>query len=281
MDVRDDSCGTDERAEEERYETMLTYTNRQTHNRSPSLIILDVSNMSGFDYVEIPSHAKRLDSVLPTSREHEATRPAPKVTTSLPHPESILDSPISSPTAQATSPSRSVFGNLPGLLLASTLQLSANVPPGNMRNNVNLMSTRDPLSVPITTAHFRRFVARVGPVFWFQDRVEEIVMWRKGWKVTGAWMAGYAFICEWSVANTNYSAFSRLHTGYFPRLILLLPHAIILGILLATHPSHRSPDPETVDVSPQLQPPPRAAAREGSADWLSNIQAIQNLMGIL
>lgn len=73
--------------------------------------------------------------------------------------------------------------------------------------------------------------------------------------------------------------FNRL--GYFPRLVLLLPHVIILGILLATHPSRRTQDPQA-SLSPYVVlPPPRANAREGSAEWLANIQAIQNLMGAL
>jgi hypothetical protein len=57
------------------------------------------------------------------------------------------------------------------------------------------MSTKDPLSLPTTTTNFRRFVGKCGPVFWFQDRVEEIFTWKKGWKVTTAWMAAYSFLC--------------------------------------------------------------------------------------
>ena len=57
------------------------------------------------------------------------------------------------------------------------------------------MSTKDPLSVPILTVNFRRFVSCVGPVFWLQDRIEEIVVWKKGWKVTCAWLCAYGFFC--------------------------------------------------------------------------------------
>lgn len=68
-------------------------------------------------------------------------------------------------------------------------------------------------------------------------------------------------------------------TGYFPRLILLVPHVAILGVLLATHPSIRgSGGPE--NSSPKgLQAPPPSQPGEGSVDWLANLQAIQNLMG--
>ena len=60
------------------------------------------------------------------------------------------------------------------------------------------MSTRDPLSIPITTVNFRRFVSKSGPVFWLQDRVEEVVMWRRGNRYTAVWMGVYAFLCALS-----------------------------------------------------------------------------------
>ncbi|KAJ7673126.1 hypothetical protein DFH06DRAFT_1123863 [Mycena polygramma] len=96
-------------------------------------------------------------------------------------------------------------------------------------------------------------IERVGPIFWLQDRIEEIVLWRKGWKLTSTWIAGYAFFC------------------YFPRLLFLLPQMIIIGIILATHP-------ETTLKPP---PAPEAPAESGSVDWQANIQAIQNPMGFI
>lgn len=70
-------------------------------------------------------------------------------------------------------------------------------------------------------------------------------------------------------------------TGYFPRLVLLLPHVIVLSILLATHPSLRSAKPDEDEEMKQVLTPPPAQAGEGSVDWLANVQAIQNLMGVL
>ena len=80
------------------------------------------------------------------------------------------------------------------LLTARNCPLQATNPHNN---DPKLLSTKDPLSIPITTVNFRRFVAKVGPIFWLQDRIEEIVMWRKGWKYTAVWMCAYTFLCEY------------------------------------------------------------------------------------
>ncbi|KAI0059633.1 hypothetical protein BV25DRAFT_1061236 [Artomyces pyxidatus] len=217
---------------------------------------MTTEGMEALSYVEIPTYATRLPGK-PSPKE--TVRPTPKITTAIPHSDSVSESPAMPSSAQLNSPSR-VFGNLPGLLLASSLQIPANAPAANPRTGIQLLSTRDPLSVPITTVNFRRFISKIGPVWWLQDRIEEVLMWRKGWKVTVMWMALYTFIC------------------YFPRLILLLPNVAILAVLLAAHPSRRSADTESLNP-PEVLPPPRANAREGSAEWLANIQGIQNLMG--
>lgn len=73
-----------------------------------------------------------------------------------------------------------------------------------------------------------------------------------------------------------------MFVGQFPRLLLLLPLVMIIGAMLATHPSFsrsltKSDDPKVASVPP----PPPAQSSEGSVDWLANVQAIQNLMGAL
>ncbi|KAL1950427.1 hypothetical protein VTO73DRAFT_5551 [Trametes versicolor] len=168
------------------------------------------------------------------------------------------------PMTQPMSPTKT-GSNLTSMLLTSALQLPTNAPStphtyGAKNGAPRLLSTRDPLSIPITTTNFRKFVAKSGPVFWLQDRIEEIILWKRGWKYTVVWMAAYAFLC------------------YFPRLVFLLPHAVILGVLLATHPAIRKG--ENLDAPPRVtQPMPPTQPAEGSADWLANLQAIQNLMG--
>lgn len=101
-------------------------------------------------------------------------------------------------------------------------------------------------------------MARVGPVFWLQDRVEEVLMWRCGWKYTSIWIASYAFLC------------------YFPRMTLLVPHVVLAAIMLSTHPTPSPSESTSVKNPPApIAPPPS----EGSVDWQANLQAIQNLMG--
>ncbi|KAI0270037.1 integral peroxisomal membrane peroxin-domain-containing protein [Gloeopeniophorella convolvens] len=211
--------------------------------------------MSAFEYVDIPACATLVQS-------EEKPCQAPTVLTSLPHASRFPDDSSSPSTGLPTTPTRSVFGNLPGLLLASSLQIPTGAPAENPRNVTQLMSTRDPLSVPITTVNFRRFISKIGPVFWLQDRVEEIVTWRKGWKVTVMWMSIYAFLC------------------YYPRLLLVLPNIIILAVIISAHPS-RAGTGSIPTITDEVQPPPRANAREGSTEWLANIQGVQNLMGVI
>lgn len=99
-----------------------------------------------------------------------------------------------SPSSKRT-PSASM--NLTQAILTSALSVSSSPAPSSPRKTASkLLSNRDQLSIPITAVNFRRFVSRTGSVFWLQDRIEEIVMWRKGWRVTGAWMGAYAFLCK-------------------------------------------------------------------------------------
>jgi hypothetical protein len=143
-----------------------------------------------------------------------------------------------------------------------------------------LLSSRDPLSVPIMTVNFKRFVSVVGPVFWVQDRVEEILFWKRGWRRTAVWMAAYAFICAWFHVARKFANWR--FAGFFPRLILLFPHIALVSIILATYPYPANPDADPlyfVNSSSSGAPPVDAHAPEGSVPWQANIQAIQNLMG--
>lgn len=73
----------------------------------------------------------------------------------------------------------------------------------------------------------------------------------------------------------------RLLEGYFPRLILLIPHFLVLVVMLATHPSIRNTSNNLLQEDIGIPPPPPEQPGEGSIDWLANVQAIQNVIGAL
>ncbi|KAL4081033.1 integral peroxisomal membrane peroxin-domain-containing protein [Scleroderma citrinum] len=214
--------------------------------------------MATFEYVDVPAEATRLASSLQDTLSH-SVRPADKILTSFPDSSSAADWHVH--LSAASSPTKTALSVIPQLLLSSSIPTSAasiapNAPsvfgitstPKAAQTTHVFLSTRDPLSLPIMTTNFRRFVAKVGPLFWLQDRIEEVILWKKGWKRTAVWLAAYGFICR------------------YPRLILLLPHVLLLGIMLLYHPEPGSP-PVPITVS------------EGTFDWQANIQGIQNLMG--
>ncbi|KAF8994734.1 integral peroxisomal membrane peroxin-domain-containing protein [Cyathus striatus] len=226
-------------------------------------------------------------------------RPLPKISTKLPNPSppstpppirrrttsagaalSLSSSPLYPGSAaipsSLTSPTLSF---LPQLLLSSSLPsgvLSSASSPGKKNGNgiggkLILLSNRDPLSLPIMTSNFKRFVAKVGPVFWLQDRVEEVLFWRRGWRLLGF---------GWLVMRFCVRGFVLLLYGYFPRMILLLPHLILIGIILSTYRYPPPPTPLSPSGSAYTVPPPPPPVASTTEDWQANIQAIQNLMGL-
>jgi hypothetical protein len=82
-----------------------------------------------------------------------------------------------------------------------TTASSTSMPQKSRKKNqsISLLSSKDPISIPILTTNFKRFVSVIGPVFWLQDRVEEIILWKRGWLRTTAWMASYVFLCSFSI----------------------------------------------------------------------------------
>ena len=92
---------------------------------------------------------------------------------------------------------------------------------------------RPPLP-PIITSKFRRFVAKVGPVFWIQERIEGVVLRKKGWKRTTVFLATYGFLCACtSFRSVLVARWMYPCKGYFPRIPLLIPHSLLRGVMLA------------------------------------------------
>ncbi|KAG6879301.1 hypothetical protein C0992_003718 [Termitomyces sp. T32_za158] len=225
--------------------------------------------MASLAYISVPPCATRLQS------PSQSLQRAKKVTTPLPNATSQLSAPSTiTQTQTGMNPSAAAaFSLLPQMLLSSTLP---NTPSSSSpkdkekekdtRKGPQLSTTKEPLSIPITTANLKRFVAKVGPIFWMQDRIEEVILWRRGWRVTGVWMAAYAFFCVFLHLVLPGRELSRaILVGYFPKMVFAIPHLALIGIMLATYP--------------YTKPKPGETSSTDSVNWQGNLQGIQNLMG--
>ena len=224
---------------------------------------------------------------------HNGTHPNPKVTVPVPNP-----SPPASPAGSRTMSSMAppTLSALPQLLLSATLPsvinstvgstvpfastlsgLTTYSPRSKMDQTTPLLSSKDPISLPIMTNSFKRFVNVVGPVFWLQDRIEEIGLWKRGTSWTTCWMVGYTLLCMFTIKNILERTDYR-RTGFYPRLVFLVPHLVLIGAILATYPY---PSDAKIDgLNSSCSDSPHAAPPvEGVPAWQANIQAIQNLMG--
>ena len=269
--------------------------------------------MATLEYIDIPVGATQLRGISDTNNGKKGQvssdiRPATKIMTGLPNPSP--PSPTSSKqrgsllSSSSTNPALSspALSLLPQLLLSSSLPPSSSNPadpssnatqtttglsitPKNSRKNdqsISLLSSRDPISIPTMTTNFKRFVSVIGPVFWLQDRVEEIMLWKRGWLRTTVWMASYAFLCSFQFSHSLLEHLTHLRKlGFYPRLLLLLPQVVMIGIILATYPypptSSSSSNPLFHTADNTL--PSSIPSAEDSIPWQANIQGIQNLMG--
>ncbi|KAL1659847.1 integral peroxisomal membrane peroxin-domain-containing protein [Schizophyllum commune] len=215
--------------------------------------------MPVLDFIDLPPCA----TPLPPSGsqpEKRPARPAHTIRASLPSIDTDVlarERKLSSPASPAKASPSYASTIIPQVLFATLPTSEAGAPQKRDPKSQKLLSKRDPLSIQITTINFKRFIEVVGPVFWLQDRIEEILFWRKGAKVTGVWMAAYAFIC------------------LYPRLLLVLPNIVLIALILL--PSTSAAPNANVKPRPTqpLDTPPTGV------DYQANVQAIQNLMGFV
>ncbi|KAL0240300.1 hypothetical protein I308_106550 [Cryptococcus tetragattii IND107] len=156
----------------------------------------------------------------------------------------------------------SLSSNVSDMLLSSLLPPNLpKLPSGGARGidgggPRQLTTQREALSVPLLSNNFRRFVTRVGPVFWLQDRIEEVLYWRKPvW--TWAWILTWVFISTARVHPPSSTGELSPDKSY-------------------TATATRDESGETVSVP--VVPPKEV---ESGVDYFMNIQAIQNLMGLV
>ncbi|KAF9189576.1 hypothetical protein BGZ51_009471 [Haplosporangium sp. Z 767] len=70
-----------------------------------------------------------------------------------------------------------------------------------------------PLTIQATTINFTRFVHKTTGLFWFQDRIEDIMTWKDPWNTTFV-LVLYCFVC------------------IYPVLLFLLPQSIMAAIMI-------------------------------------------------
>ncbi|KAJ5115163.1 hypothetical protein NUU61_000922 [Penicillium alfredii] len=129
---------------------------------------------------------------------------------------------------------------------------------------------RPAFSLPTMTNNFRRFNARIGVVFLFQNRVERLLSWKKPTH-TLSLLFVYSFIC------------------LDPHLLLVLPVVVLLLFIMVPAFVARHPPPPTTSTSSttpyySYDGPALAPARtirpapETSKDFFRNMRDLQNCM---
>ncbi|KAI9925529.1 hypothetical protein ASPWEDRAFT_41639 [Aspergillus wentii DTO 134E9] len=129
---------------------------------------------------------------------------------------------------------------------------------------------RPAFSLPLMTNNFRRFNARIGIVFSFQNQIERLLSWKKP-SHTVSFLFVYSFIC------------------LDPHLLAILPIAIFLLFVMVPAFLARHPPPPSTSTSsttpyysyegPALAPAKTIEpASETSKDFFRNLRDLQNCM---
>ncbi|ORE12239.1 hypothetical protein BCV71DRAFT_191390 [Rhizopus microsporus] len=124
------------------------------------------------------------------------------------------------------------------------------------------LKKQPPLNPQNTTKNFTRFVARVGPIFSFRDRVMLLLSWEKP---LDTWISLiiYCLMC------------------LYPKLLLFIPQLFLMYLILSNH-SNSKKKKENGSSTPASLPFPFSLFQPGSDDspeYLRNLQNIQNSMG--
>lgn len=125
--------------------------------------------------------------------------------------------------------------------------------------------SKQALSLRTTTTHFFRFVHKTGPVFDISDAIEGILRWQDP-------LATVFVGCLWALICL------------YPALLLFAPSVGICSVLLYNHSRRFPPAPISVDNPYQESrtakaPPSGQPPTEGSVEYFTNLQNIQELMG--
>ncbi|KAB8072739.1 Peroxin/Dysferlin domain-containing protein [Aspergillus leporis] len=151
------------------------------------------------------------------------------------------------------------------------------IPAEDVDNDSVVMGDKRPVdpkrpafSLPLMANNFRRFNARIGIVFSFQNRVERLLTWRKS-SHTFSFLVIYSFVC------------------LDPHLLVIIPIASILLFVmvpafLARHPPPPSTSTSSITPYYSFEGPALAPAKtikpapETSKDFFRNMRDLQNCM---
>lgn len=100
-------------------------------------------------------------------------------------PDSAKDDP-QGPASPA--PGRTSF--LEDAIISAAIRMSL---PGDVSSLPK--NDHPPLTIQATTINFTRFVHKTAGLFWFQDRVEDILTWKDPWNTTFV-LVLYCFVCK-------------------------------------------------------------------------------------
>ncbi|CAG8075242.1 unnamed protein product [Penicillium nalgiovense] len=142
--------------------------------------------------------------------------------------------------------------------------------PDSLGDKAFASSTKPAFSLPVMANNFRRFNARIGVVFLFQSRVEQLFTWDTPTH-TISFLFVYSFIC------------------LEPHLLLVLPLVVLLLFIMVPAFATRHPPPPNTSTSSttpyySYDGPALAPARtikpapETSKDFLRNMRDLQNCM---
>ncbi|KAH0565347.1 hypothetical protein GP486_001265 [Trichoglossum hirsutum] len=158
-----------------------------------------------------------------------------------------------------------VFPLLQQVIPTEDIERLSEMPDDDARSSAR--ARRPNFSLPLMASNFRRFNARIGIVFVFQNRLIHLFSWRHPTH-TLSFLAVYSFVC------------------IDPNLLTVLPvAAILLSVMIPSFitrhpppPTNSPTDPYAASGPPVAPPPEVKAVNEMSGAFFRNLRDLQNAM---
>ncbi|EGG12104.1 uncharacterized protein MELLADRAFT_59314 [Melampsora larici-populina 98AG31] len=159
---------------------------------------------------------------------------------------------------------------------STTLNAASQSHPNQSSPNQASISSNDKesLSLQTTTINFKNFVSKSDPIFWFQDRVEDILTWKDALRTT-FWACLWAWLrLSLCLISINHDSILTIlldpfaFLGINPIFFILLPNLAIIAILLSAYPKSNEIDSKeaVINLNEQHDPLPTNEPKEGSVE---------------